>query len=246
MTALLKTSAKIRIADQNEKDCFAFAEKINTAEATELKKIRTECIPVPKIAYPGNRSEQETQSEHNFIRQKYLFYNRSRFKRCLIGAITFICLVCACKKEVIPPSEQNYPIAIESVSMQSECLDKVFPNENSINTNEILFDYWKLSDASDYSYYFIKINSTEELNAINPFNCQVDIDFSKYTLIGGCIVIPTSGGFYKVSLEEKENNYELNAYYGLGSMAWRTYQYFWKLYPKLKEEKQIIFNCMEE
>ena len=107
----LKTSAKHTIADQNEKDCFAFAEKINTAKATELT--RTEYISVPKIAYPGNRSDKETQLEQNFIRQKYLFYNRSRFKRCLIGAITCLFLVIypltACAGETNPTPQEGLP-----------------------------------------------------------------------------------------------------------------------------------------
>ena len=107
----LKTSAKIRIADQNEKDCFAFAEKINTAKATEL--IRTEYISVPENF--ANRSDKETQLEQNFIRQKYLFYNRCRFKRCLIGAITFVCLIgfSACKDDVFPLHE---PLKLEGTA----------------------------------------------------------------------------------------------------------------------------------
>ena len=109
MAKSIITSAKIRIADQNLKDCFAGV--MVPRKATELS--RKEYISVPKIAYPENRSEQETQSEQNFIRQKYLFYNRCRFKRCVIGAITCLFLLIypltACAGETNPVPKEGLP-----------------------------------------------------------------------------------------------------------------------------------------
>ena len=109
------------------------------------------------------------------------------------------------------------------------------------NLDSIFSDRNKLLEL-DYPHKFDDniciINSEEELMLINPYDIKPNIDFSCYTLIGGRIWA-TSPELSYILLCEKRSNYLFEIKVICGS--WQTIEdiNFWKLYPKLKQEKEI-------
>ena len=176
------------------------------------------------------------------LRKRKKITNRFVFSASTFAFVVFLSGFVACKEHT-PEPEVTYPITIEPISMDCECLDTIFPYMGFPWSNKLLDDYWKIKLNYLEDCYLIRINSSEELEAINPFDCQVDIDFSKYTLLGGCILTTCHSEKHQIiSLEETENNYILTIFYQRTGANTFRFWCFWKLYPKLKEEKQIIVN----
>ena len=121
--------------------------------------------------------------------------------------------------------------------LHSSYLDTIFSRRNQL----IPFDY---TNKNIYT-----INSEEELNQINPFDFQINIDFSKYTLISGSVVV-TSGSSWiqEILLEERDKNYlfSISVKYPIWQTADMNHKYFWRLYPKLKANKNIVIEVSRE
>jgi hypothetical protein len=153
----------------------------------------------------------------------------------LLLAITLMFAVfCSCSdtgNEAEPPLKEKEPISIEC-----EYLDSIFSFKNQLI-------------ADDYVYTEDKchiINSKEELNAINPFDFDIDcVDFSKYTLIGGRIILPDPS-FYldSICLEETDKYYlhigEPKKIVGIIVPCMEVPNFFWRLYPKLKTDIEVV------
>jgi hypothetical protein len=134
------------------------------------------------------------------------------------------------------PKEENLPKIIDALQevdiLHSNYLDTIFSGRNQL----IPTDY-----NTEKNIYII--NSKEELNAINFFGFDVDIDFSKYTLVGGRVATSSiSNWIHEILLEERDKDYLFSISMKVPYSAWHVLdnKYFWRLYPKLKKEKLII------
>ena len=131
-----------------------------------------------------------------------------------------------------PPIDTTlYPTTIEPLELeaiQSKYLDTIFSWKNLLI---------KLADKSSKIY---TIKSKKELDEINSFGFDVNIDFSKYTLIGGIFESGNNVIKARILLEEMENNYLFDILYCRGNNEMIECFYFWRLYPKLKIDKEII------
>ncbi|MCL2039067.1 MAG: hypothetical protein FWG85_01395 [Bacteroidetes bacterium] len=160
-----------------------------------------------------------------------------QFARILkLAAISIIALVglAACG-DGGNPNEPKPPIEfknIEHIHIECDYLDSIFSIKNQL----IPVNY-----EIDKNIYII--NSKEELNEINPFYFDVDcIDFSKYTLIGGYVTTHNNGLELFTSFNEGAINYFLDITYTMGPSRVFNCLYFWRLYPKLKTDKNITIN----
>ena len=113
-----------------------------------------------------------------------------------------------------------------------KCLDLIFSPYNK------LIPYNKIE-----SLIYI-INSEEELNEMNSFGCKPNINFSKYTLVGGVVYSMSSYYHDKVdiSLTERENDYLLYIKWKHSSWTAAGNFYFWRLYHKLNKEKNVTIE----
>ena len=123
--------------------------------------------------------------------------------------------------------------------------------ENFSEGYQLIPAIWNIEQEYKNKSFVWIIDSEEKLNKINPFlGHQIDIDFSKYTLIGGRFI---NGTVISTSLhpppslifKEKKNNYSIAISYT--SLDWTATDeyYFWRLYPKLKDGKDIDAMYLE-
>ncbi len=126
-------------------------------------------------------------------------------------------------------------IPIKPVLIECNYLDTIFSDFNYLLIDKM--------NKSDYFYYII-INSKEELAAIHPFDFGIDcIDFSEYTLIGGTVLEEFYDSLSISLLMNINGYYYLNIYgndYSIYNQSKNLYK--WNLYPKLKEGIEIKVN----
>jgi len=157
----------------------------------------------------------------------------------MVSVALFIFVGCGddCEKPNQPTDDENsnwIPILIQQISTECDYLDSIFVPKNLLLR--------QMLDVNGAAVHII--NSKEELDAINPFDFDVDcIDFSQYTLIGGYFLTPHSPSVINnIFLIERKNNYFLDAYMYDGGFTMPGTAHFWRLYPKLKANKNVIAN----
>ena len=97
--------------------------------------------------------------------------------------------------------------------------------------------------------YYV-INSKEELQKINPYDFEPNIDFSKYILIGSRIINSSiSYSFYSQTLycNTKLLKYNYIVKFMMpdpnaGTLPAFAYHYFWDIYPILNTNYKIFFE----
>lgn len=127
--------------------------------------------------------------------------------------------------------------AVQVDALSSNYLDTIFSSTNQLIPNSV-----------DIDKIYI-INSEEELNAMNSFGFQANIDFSKYTLVGGKVVTSSgSAWIQEILLEEREKDYLLSiaVKYPSPATADDDNKYFWRLYPKLANKNMLMEVKNEE
>jgi hypothetical protein len=165
-----------------------------------------------------------------------------KIKLFLIAALVAAFAFTSCSEDNPVKDGDNNPLkVIEPVQnneidvLQKNYLDTIFSEKNQLIPQD-----WQI-DSNIYV-----INSLEELNEINADKVLINIDFSKYTLIGGRVTINSLTPDIKISLEGEANNphidyyltveldYTKGGFYAMGNI------YFWRLYPKLKNTSEVI------
>jgi len=178
----------------------------------------------------------------------------------IIVALMCICFV-ACKEDVggnpidipsdtidVPIDTAQYPIIIAPLQ-EIDSIPGVYFYENFSNGYQLLPAIWNMPTHM-WRYIYI-INSEEELNTINPypFGIPVNIDFSKYTIIGGREMGSNgSAVFITATLTEHKEYYLFEIYmkYPDGVFTVFSDVYVWRLYPKLNSKKDIITTLTED
>ena len=145
------------------------------------------------------------------------------------------------------PEGWHRVLPIKTDDITTKYLDSIFSRANNLISTNFVIDSLCL-------HYVI--NSNEELKKINSYSFEVDIDFSKYTIIGSRIINAVPVPFisktlhynmsllryyYKISFDGRNNS----------TFAVVTYEYFWNVYPKLDSNYKITFetafvNIIEE
>ena len=174
-----------------------------------------------------------------------------KIKHFLFAILIGFVFITACGDEVVDSDSSWIPILVEPVSIECDYLDSIFSNKNQLfptylNPNfELQFEG---QNGLMIPATICIINSKKELDAINSFDFDVNcIDFSQYTLIGGCIGTHSMFPITDISLLEKKNNYFFNVNLDYNTGLWTApgILYFWKLYPKLKIDKQVLIKIAD-
>ena len=146
---------------------------------------------------------------------------------------------------------QSDTVFISDTIIVDDGIGKVSPiiidEANTIYLDSIFSKNNNLIPQDSLRLYYI-INSKEDLKKINPYDFDINIDFSKYTIIGSRIVntsisIPFLDKILYYDDLQLKYKYKITfgIYEGVTFPSLAVY-YFWDVYPKLKSNYKIFFE----
>ena len=157
----------------------------------------------------------------------------------IIGVIVAATWLCACSSD----DDDFNPNAIQPISLKEGDVVDFF---NSVFPGSFFID----NQYEDLGNHVYVINSRQELDDVYFGEKELPaIDFDKYTLVIGQLLMPYPGFYFvKKELEPSENGLQLTIYVrndGEILSAVLKHLYFWEIYPK-QSQKTISVNVLKK